>query len=56
VLRESTPKAVAAEIKRLLRDPALCARLGAAGRQRVERQFAPGVGAQTLEEALALVS
>jgi len=55
VLNEPTPKSVAGEIKRLLRDPALCARLGAAGRQRVERRFAPGVGAQQLEEALALV-
>jgi phosphatidylinositol alpha-1,6-mannosyltransferase len=54
VLNEPTPKSVAAEIKRLLRDPALCATLGAAGRQRVERRFSPGVGAQQLEEALAL--
>jgi hypothetical protein len=28
--------------------------MGAAGRQRVERRFSPGVGAQQLEEALAL--
>ena len=54
VLKESTTQAVAVEIKRLLEDPALCARLGAAGRKRVERKFSPGVGAQALEEALAL--
>jgi hypothetical protein len=55
VLKKSTVKAVATEIKRLLRDAALCANIGAAGRQRAERRFAPGVGAQRLEEALALV-
>ena len=55
VLKDSTAKAVASEIKKLLRDPALSAKLGAAGRQRVERRFSPGVGAQSLEEALALV-
>jgi phosphatidylinositol alpha-1,6-mannosyltransferase len=55
VLKDASPKNVAAEIKRLLRDPALCATMGAAGRQRVERRFSPGVGAETLEESLALV-
>jgi phosphatidylinositol alpha-1,6-mannosyltransferase len=55
VLNEPSAKSVAVEIKRLLRDPALCATLGAAGRQRVERRFSPGVGAQQLEEALAAV-
>ena len=54
VLKDPTAKSVAVEIKRLLRDPALCATLGAAGRQRAERRFSPGVGAQQLEEALAL--
>ena len=54
VLKDPTAKSVAVEIKRLLRDPALCATLGAAGRQRVERRFSPGVGSQQLEEALAL--
>ena len=55
VLADPSPKSVASEIKRLLDDPALSAALGAAGRQRVERRFSPGVGAQQLEEALALV-
>ncbi len=54
VLREPTAKTLAVEIKRMLRDPALCATLGAAGRQRAERRFSPGVGAQQLEEAMAL--
>jgi glycosyltransferase involved in cell wall biosynthesis len=34
------PKALAAAIERLARDPALCERLGTALRQRVEREFA----------------
>jgi phosphatidylinositol alpha-1,6-mannosyltransferase len=54
ILDQPDPKTVATEIKRLLRDPALSANLGAAGRKRVEREFAPGVIAQRLEEALTL--
>jgi phosphatidylinositol alpha-1,6-mannosyltransferase len=55
LLGNPTPKSVAAEIKQFVHDPALCATLGAAGRQRTERRFAPGIGAQLLEEAVALV-
>jgi phosphatidylinositol alpha-1,6-mannosyltransferase len=56
VLEDTSVKNVATEITRLMRDPALAASLGAAGRKRAEELFAPGVAAQTLEEALALVS
>ncbi|MGH2760463.1 MAG: glycosyltransferase family 4 protein [Actinomycetota bacterium] len=52
VLEDSTPDAVAAAIEVLRNDPALCARLGAAGRLRAEREFAPEVAAGRIEESL----
>lgn len=53
VLDDPTPRSVAMAVRRLLKDPALCVRLGAAGRERAENLFAPAVAARRLEEALA---
>lgn len=53
VIDEPAPRTVALAIRRLVKDPALAARLGAAGRDRAERLFAPPVAARKLEEALA---
>jgi glycosyltransferase involved in cell wall biosynthesis len=52
VLEDSTPETVAAAIEVLRNDPALCARLGANGRVRAEREFAPEVAAGRIEETL----
>lgn len=52
VLDDPTPLKVATEIRRLQKDLHLCLKLGAAGRERVEREFAPKVAAQRLEEAV----
>jgi colanic acid/amylovoran biosynthesis glycosyltransferase len=46
------PTALAAAITRLTGDPALCARLGTAGRQRIITGFTAGQGAQTLLDAV----
>lgn len=56
VIDEPTPRRVALAIRRLTKDPALSAKLGAAGRDRAERQFSPAVAARRLEEALAASS
>jgi len=48
VVRCGDPAAVAAAIEGLLRDPAAARAMGAAGRARVERDFAPAVLAQRL--------
>jgi phosphatidyl-myo-inositol dimannoside synthase len=52
VLEESTPRSVSRAIETLTRDPALTARIGAAGRLRMEKEFAPEVAAGRIEEAL----
>lgn len=52
VLDEPTPDAVQRALELLAQDDALCARLGAAGRLRMERDFAPEVAAGRIEEAL----
>jgi phosphatidylinositol alpha-1,6-mannosyltransferase len=52
VLDEPTPRSVAVALVHLHRDPALAVRLGGAGRARMEREFAPGVLAQRLDELL----
>jgi phosphatidylinositol alpha-1,6-mannosyltransferase len=52
ILDEPTPQTVASAIEVLSNDPALCARLGAAGRVRMEREFAPEVAAGRIEETL----
>ena len=52
VLDEPTPHAVGRAIDLFANDPALTARIGASGRLRMEREFAPEVGAGRMEEAL----
>jgi phosphatidylinositol alpha-1,6-mannosyltransferase len=52
VIDAPTPRDVATALLELRKDPALCARLGGAGRSRVEREFAPAVAALRLEEAV----
>lgn len=52
VLEDPTPQAVGRALERFRDDPALCAKVGAAGRLRVEREFAPEVAAGRIEEAL----
>lgn len=52
VLDDPTPETVASAVESLRADPALAARLGAAGRMRMEREFAPEVAAGRMEEAL----
>jgi phosphatidylinositol alpha-1,6-mannosyltransferase len=52
VLDEPTPQSVKRSIEVFLKDPALSARIGAAGRLRMEREFAPEVAAGRMEEAL----
>jgi alpha-maltose-1-phosphate synthase len=42
LLVENTPESIAAAITRLVRDPALAARLGAAGRVRAAQRFSTG--------------
>ena len=56
VLSDPTPRDVAVELARLRKDPALCAKLGGAGRARVERSFSPQVAARHLEDALEEVT
>ncbi len=53
VLDDPTPATVGAALQELRRDPAMCARLGGAGRARMEAEFAPAVAARKLEEAIA---
>jgi phosphatidyl-myo-inositol dimannoside synthase len=53
VLNEPTPRNVAVTLLELRKDPGKCARLGGAGRARVEREFTPEVSAVRLEEAVA---
>lgn len=48
-LVEAEPEAVAAAIERLLADPELAGRMGAAGRRRVEALFTPGRRAGAVE-------
>lgn len=52
VLGEPTAKAVAKTIRDLQRDPALCVKMGGAGRERAEREFSPEAAARRLEDAL----
>jgi phosphatidylinositol alpha-1,6-mannosyltransferase len=52
VLDEPKPHTVSRALELLQDDPALCARLGAAGRMRMEREFAPEVAAGRIDEAL----
>jgi phosphatidylinositol alpha-1,6-mannosyltransferase len=53
VVEGAEPKAVALTVARLLRDPELMARMGAAGRARVEEHFAWDVRAAQLAEILS---
>lgn len=55
VLEEPTPDSVRRALDQLREDPALSARIGAAGRLRVEKAFAPEVAAGRIEEALEAV-
>ncbi len=55
VLSEPTPETVGRALEQLRDDPALSARIGGAGRMRVERTFAPEVAAGRIEEALERV-
>lgn len=56
VIDDPSPAQVAAALTELQKDPALCARLGGAGRARVEAGFVPEVAAARLEEAIAALS
>jgi glycosyltransferase involved in cell wall biosynthesis len=51
-LDEPKPHTVSRALELFQDDPALCARLGAAGRMRMEREFAPEVAAGRIDEAL----
>lgn len=55
VLADPTPSDLRRALDQLREDPALSARIGAAGRMRVERIFAPEVAAGRIEEALERV-
>lgn len=55
VLHETTPASLTATLKRLEKDESLRIVMGAAGRERAERDFAPGVMAARLEAYLAEV-
>jgi phosphatidylinositol alpha-1,6-mannosyltransferase len=52
VVDDPTPRKVAVALLNLRKDPGSCAKLGGAGRARVEREFAPEVAAVRLEEAV----
>jgi phosphatidylinositol alpha-1,6-mannosyltransferase len=52
VLDEPSPRHVKRAIELFMRDPALCARMGGAGRVRMEHDFAPEVAVGRIEEAL----
>lgn len=52
VINDPTPRKVAVSLLELRKDPGTCAKLGGAGRARVEREFAPDVAAVRLEEAV----
>jgi phosphatidyl-myo-inositol dimannoside synthase len=52
VLDDPTPRSVAVALVHFRRDPALAIRMGGAGRARMEREFAPDVLAQRLEDLL----
>jgi phosphatidylinositol alpha-1,6-mannosyltransferase len=52
VLDDPTPRTVAGAIVELRRDRALAAKLGGAGRVRIERGFSPSFAANRLEEAV----
>ena len=52
VIDAPTPRKVAVALLELRKDPGSCAKLGGAGRARVERDFAPAVAALRLEEAI----
>jgi len=56
VIDEPTPRRVAVALLELRKDPAVCAKLGGAGRARVEREFSPSVAAVRLEEAIEEVA
>jgi len=56
VVDDPTPQKVARALVDLRRDRALAARLGGAGRSRVEREFAPEVAAARLEDAVGSLS
>jgi phosphatidyl-myo-inositol dimannoside synthase len=56
VIDEPDPSEVAARITELRNDPGLCAKLGGAGRARVEAEFVPEVAASRLEDAIAALS
>lgn len=56
VLSEPTPRNVARALEQLRDDPALAARIGAAGRLRVETTFSPEAAAGKIEEALESVT
>src|SRR5205823_12525034 len=56
VIDDPSPASVGELLNEFRRDPALCAKLGGAGRARMERGFAPAVAAATLERAVAAVS
>lgn len=55
VINEPTPRKLAVTLLELRKDPGTCAKLGGAGRARVEREFAPRVAAVRLEEAVEAV-
>jgi phosphatidylinositol alpha-1,6-mannosyltransferase len=55
VIDDPTPRKVAVALLELRKDPGVCAKLGGAGRSRVEREFAPEVAAVRLEEAVETV-
>jgi phosphatidylinositol alpha-1,6-mannosyltransferase len=55
VIDDPTPRKVAVTLLDLRKDPGSCAKLGGAGRARVEREFAPRVAAVRLEEAVETV-
>lgn len=52
VLDEPSPRHVKRALELFLKDPGLCARMGGAGRARMEHEFAPEVAAGRIEEAV----
>ncbi len=56
VIDDPTAPKVADALLELQRDPGRCARLGGAGRARMEAEFAPAVAAARLEEALGVTA
>jgi phosphatidylinositol alpha-1,6-mannosyltransferase len=56
VIDEPTPRKLAIKLVELRRDPGLCAKLGGAGRARMEMEFAPEIAAERLEETLGVAA